>query len=818
MFARAAVAFVFLATRSGFAQPASSDAQRIDQLLKDGFAAAPGGHYVEMERMAEEAVRLSSQLTDKARLARSLLLSGSALYYQSRCPEALEQLDKAEKLAREQNDLDLLKQIKQIEGNSLRSLGRLDEALRDYNEWFQFNRQLLRPEPESRVTRFVSILYREMGDTDKAEAMARQALRLARAEGNSQVEAGCLLSLGALYKDRGRYSEAIPWHEQALALAERDKLPGLQAEILNSLADAEHHLGRLEEAETGFRRAMELARSTGYLGLEAQVTVRTGEVAMARRSYEDAIDLFQRATALYHQLGDPIVRRYAVDLDWAQAERAAGRPEKALLHYRDAIGDSERLEALTVPTELALALPASDSRAAYEEEADLLLELNRPEDALRVTDSGRARAFVALLNASKIDLRAGLTGEQQSREEQLKRQVAAHRDQPNELAQALGALEDFYTGLRRSNPAYAQLRHPDLGSAEAVQRELADGDTVFVEYLLGAHSAHAWVVTNEGLHAVALAPRERIDPLLKSYRKLVSEPVTRLTPERLERQERQQSRELYRLLIAPLSPYLAGKKHLLIVPDGALAYLPFESLIDLDGRRLLETHAVVYSQSASASLMLRALAKEMPPPEKNLLAFGDPVYQGVPLAPIPYTRDEATAIARMFPAERRELRLGADASESALKQTDLQRFGYLHFAVHGLVDDSDPARSGLALSRDAGSSEDGILRSEEIARLRLNAELVVLSGCRTADGKLLEAEGLLAMSRAFYYAGARTVVATLWNVDDLSTAQFMKSFYRRLSAGQSPEEALQQAKIQMAHGDKELWRHPWFWSPFVIFR
>ncbi len=824
MLARAAVLLCLLAVAPGFAgaQIHSTDTpdstQRIDQLLADGFAAAPGGHYVEMERMAQEALELSSAAHDQRRMARSRLLAGSALYYQSRCPEALGQLQQAEDLARQLNDIELLKQTKQMEGNSLRSLGRLDEALRDYDEWFQFNRQLSHPEPEARVTRFVSILYREMGDTDKSETMVRQALKLARAEGDAQVEAGCLLSLGALYKDRGRYRDAIPWHEQALALAEREKLPGLQAEILNSLADAEHHLDQLEESDRHFRQAMELARSTGYLGLEAQVTARTGELAMVRGHYDDAIDLFGRATAVYHQLGDPITKLFEVDLAWAQAERAAGRAEKALTHYRDAIGKVERLEELTVPTELARAFPAAISRQAYEEAADLLVELNRPGEALEVTDSGRARAFVDLLNESQIDLRAGLTSEQQSREEELKRQVAAHRDQPRELARALSALEDFYVGLRRSNPAYAQLRHPNLASADEVRSELADADSAFVEYMLGTHRSLAWVVTSGGLHAVELPARERIERLVESYRKLISEPATKLTPKYLERQQRQQGRELYGLLMAPLARYFGGAKHLLIVPDGALAHLPFESLIDPGGRYLVESHAVVYSESASASLMLRAMAKEMPPPERSLLALGDPVYETSALAPIPYTRDEATAIARFFPSARQELRLGAAASESALKGEDLSRFGYLHFAVHGLVDDNNPARSGLALSHASGSSEDGILRTGEIARLRLNAQLVVLSGCRTADGKLLEGEGLMTMSRAFYYAGARNVVATLWNVDDLSTAELMKSFYRHLSEGSSPDDALRQAKLQMARGNRTLWQHPWFWSPFVIFR
>jgi len=823
MFARFALVLCFLTAAPRFAatqtaSPPGAGTQRIDQLLADGFAAAPAGHYVEMEQMADEALRLSSAANDTYRTARSLLLSGSALYYQSRFPESLDKLQRAEALARQLNDIDVLKQTKQMQGNALRNLGRADEALRDFDEWFRLNRQLPNPEPEGSVTRLVAIVYREMGDTDKSEALTRKALALARREGNSQLEAGCLLSLGALYKDRGRYGDAIPWHEQAFALAEHEKLPTLQAEILNSWGDAEHHLGRLEQAEEHFQRALEFARSVGYLGLEAQATVRSGEVEMARGRYAGAIALYARGSELYHQLGDPLLRRLDVEMYWARAERAAGHPEEALLHYRNAVSQVVRLEELTVPTELARALPQAQDREAYEETVDLLMELKRPEEALAVADSGRARAFVDLLNESKIDLRSSLTSEQRNREEELQRQVAAHRSQPPELTQALSRLEDFYLELRRSNPAYAQLRRPGVASPEDITRELANSDTAFVEYMLGTARSFAWVVTSQGLHAVVLPPRAGIEPSLKSYRDLVSKPVTGLTSPRHERQERQLSRDLYRLLIAPLQQNLDGAKHLLIVPDGALAYLPFEALIDPGGRLLIEKRTVAYSQSASASLMLRALVQQMAPPEANALVIGDPVYKGSALAPIPYTRDEAMAIAGQFPRGRSELRLGPAATESALKQTDLSRFGYLHFAVHGLVDDNEPARSGLALSHDAGSAEDGILRAEEIARLRMNAQLVVLSGCRTADGKLLDGEGLLTISRSFYYAGAHNVVATLWNVDDASTTQFMKSFYRQIGAGLSPEDALQQAKVEMARGSRSLWRNPWFWSPFVIFR
>jgi CHAT domain-containing protein len=471
-----------------------------------------------------------------------------------------------------------------------------------------------------------------------------------------------------------------------------------------------------------------------------------------------------------------------------------------------------------VPTELARALPVATSRDAYEEAVDLLMDLSRPAEALELADSGRARAFVDLLNESQIDVRSRLTDEERSREQELKSRVAENRNRPPELARALGVLDEFYLDLRRSNPAYAELRRPASAKTDEIQRELAGDDTAFVEYLMGDARSHVWVVTNHGVNAAPLAARKRIEPLIASYRNLLGQPVTNLTPDYRTRLGRKQASELYRLLVAPVERYIGGKKRLIIVPDGGLANLPMESLIDSRGRYLLEEHTVVYSQSASASLTLGAMARKMPAPQPSVIVFGDPAYDRSSFAPIPYTREEAEGVARQFPPQQRELHLGLSAGEEALKREDLERFGYLHFAVHGLVDNGNPTRSGLALAHAPGSSEDGILRAAEIARLRMNAQLVVLSGCRTADGKLLQGEGLLAISRSFYYAGARAVVATLWNVDDVSTAELMKTFYSRIRAGKAPEDALRQAKIEMERGNHRLWKNPWFWSPFIISR
>lgn len=750
--------------------------------------------------------------------ARSLLESGTSLYNQSRYPEAIEQLQLAEQLARNDADTETLLDIKEVEANARRTLGRLDESLRDYEEWFRLNRRLHHPRPEGRITRYLSVLYREMGDTHESEEVARRALQLARDEHDSALEAGCLLSIGALFKDRGRYSEAIVWHRRALELAEREHLTRLQAEILNSLADAEHHSNQWERAEAHLQRALELAKSLRYLGLEGQLTDRLGELEYERGRYHNAMRLFAESATLLPEIGDPITKHFDVAYHWAKAERAAGHPEQALLHYREAIAQTERLEELTVPTEFDRALPVANTRDVYEETADLLMRLNRPQEAFQLADSGRARAFIGVLNESHIDLRSQLTEVQRRKEEELKKQIAAHREQPEGLAQALSKLEAFYLDLRRSNPAYAHLHRPEIATADDVQRHLIDDRTAFIEYLLGATNSYAWLVTRQVVYTASLPSRARVAPMLKRYRAFLSQPVTGLRSKYLDGEEQQEARRIYHLLVAPLASHMAEKTRLIIVPDQELANVPFESLIDSNGKYMAATHTIVYSQSASASLMLHDIARDGPAPRDSLLAFGDPVYDTPGLAPIPYTREEVKGIARLFAPKDRQVQLGRDASERALKSEDLQRFGYLHFAVHGTIDDSDPARSGLALSHVPGSDEDGILRAEEIAQLRLNARLVVLSGCRTADGKLLSGEGLLALSRSFHYAGAHSVVATLWNVDDVSTAAFMKMFYAFLISGQAPEDALRETKIAMARNSVEIWRNPWFWAPFIIFQ
>ena len=149
-----------------------------------------------------------------------------------------------------------------------------------------------------------------------------------------------------------------------------------------------------------------------------------------------------------------------------------------------------------------------------------------------------------------------------------------------------------------------------------------------------------------------------------------------------------------------------------------------------------------------------------------------------------------------------------------MKAEALDSYRYIHFATHGILDESHPARSGLALSPSAGDA--GILKVDEITGLRIHADVVTLSACSTGLGDLISGEGMLGLVRAFLYAGASSVAVSLWNVSDDATATLMKEFYRNLSLSVPPPEALRRSRLRLLHQDNALWRHPHFWAPFVL--
>jgi CHAT domain-containing protein len=297
-----------------------------------------------------------------------------------------------------------------------------------------------------------------------------------------------------------------------------------------------------------------------------------------------------------------------------------------------------------------------------------------------------------------------------------------------------------------------------------------------------------------------------------------------------------QSRRLYDLLVAPAAPWIGAAERVLISPDGALHTLPFGALVRAGAQRsyLIDWKPLHTVVSATLYAELKA-RRRGPSPATGLAAFADPVYpalRGTPrpedsplrrynlgLPPLPASRAEAQVLTGLYGSSAR-LFVGRAASER--QATSLPpAMSIVHFASHALLDRHFPLDSALALSAPIGAEadrgEDGLLQAWEIfERLRLDADLVTLSACETGLGGAGGGEGLIGLTRAFQYAGARTILASLWSVSDRSTAELMKRFYAALRSGMPKDRALQAAQSALLHDGALGLAHPYHWAGFEM--
>ena len=354
-----------------------------------------------------------------------------------------------------------------------------------------------------------------------------------------------------------------------------------------------------------------------------------------------------------------------------------------------------------------------------------------------------------------------------------------------------------------------------------------------VEYFVGEESSFAFWLTRGELRTAVLPGAAALRPLVANGVDFLSFRGSGGF------RGRAGARRLFETLLGPFADRLKAVKRLIVVPAGppcspcrskplaqrrrrgrAATHLGPESLAPTE--RNVSWSKITKSPTSRpravfARLETRPTAGPFP---MDLLAVAAPraaLVSGpageLSLPKLPYAEQEARSIAHLFPRARGLVLAGPRATEAELRRQDLSRFRILHFAVHGLLDEQYWWRSALVLTPEAGTVEDGRLDPREIFSLAPRAELVMLSACRTAEGKVQSGEGLLGLSAAFLAAGAESVVSSLWSVNDRSTARFMTSFYRHLADGLTKGEALRRAKVEMI-GSR--FGHPYYWAAFVL--
>jgi CHAT domain-containing protein len=316
---------------------------------------------------------------------------------------------------------------------------------------------------------------------------------------------------------------------------------------------------------------------------------------------------------------------------------------------------------------------------------------------------------------------------------------------------------------------------------------------------------------------VHLKSKGEIEPLIAAYLNAAKEKTSALA----------EARSLYDALLRPLAE-LATARTLIIVRDGQLHLVPFDALKPPSGGYVAETKTVLYSPSATTFYLLMQEKQRPRTAHRTLLAIGGIPYSRSPnrtglsrgddrgkFVDLPASGDEVAIARAAFPARNSKLLLGASATEAAFKSAELGQYRVIHLAVHGFADTTFPDRAALVLLSDPHTGEDGFLQASEVVQLHLDADLVVLSACDTAVGPLQGQEGIANLSKAFILAGARSVISTLWQVDDNSSLFLMKRFYAHLLEKRSAAVALAAAKRDMLrmYGSKAI---PYQWAGFTI--
>ncbi|HBL31392.1 MAG TPA: hypothetical protein DD490_31585 [Acidobacteria bacterium] len=687
------------------------------------------------------------------------------------------------------------------------------------------------------------------GDLDAAGRHYERARGLC--EKLSPVDAGrAAVAFGLLAAARGDFAAARMHLQTSLELAAK-VAPGSLDE-----AESAERVGRLEidsrgdlvRAERLLRQALAIYEDKAPVSLNhAEILRDLGEAVALRGGFAEALALLRRSLELQQKLA-PGATDEAVALHLlGRTERLAGHDAEATEHFCRATIVLDHQRTRLGGTQEGRSFFEASIGEHYFACLDGLIGLGRTTEAFHALERGRARSFLALLAERDLrlaDLPPGLAAERRQVDLAYDRVQAqlAHLDagrsatEIERLSGELGELrrrqEEIVTRLRRESPRTAAMEAPQPLDLPAV-RAILDPGTVLLEYAVGSEATWLFVVqpvdaTGPAVSVFRIAAGAKaLRDEVESFRRLLGHAGS----DRAALRDR--ARRLYRLLVQPAEPRIAGARRLLLSADGPLHTLPFAALLRRE-RHLIEWKPLHFVLSATVYAELaRSRRTSREPGADRLAAFGDPVYpsvapgspadpeirdalrRGATLSPLPSTRREVEAIVALFP--QAEAYLGRDATEERAKSLGKEP-RLIHFACHGLLDERFPLNSALALTLPESPGDgqgNGLLQAWEIFEsLRLDADLVTLSACGTALGKEMGGEGLIGLTRAFQYAGARSVLATLWSVSDTSTADLMQRFYGHLRIGRPKTEALQAAQVELIRSGRLS--HPYHWAAFQL--
>jgi CHAT domain-containing protein len=700
------------------------------------------------------------------------------------------------------------------------------------------------------------------GEYGQALSNFQHSLRVLEETGDSRGRYFRLEAIGEVYRRTGRAAQALEYVSQSLRLVRITRNdPGSEAETLTGIGWCHFSLGNLTQALAAFDEALPIRHAVGDRMGAAATTLGLAFVERAQGNLYNARQRAEAAIAIIESLRAGVVSRPFRLSFFAQTQDYYD-------FYVDLLMQMHRLDPKAGFA--AAALEASERGRARSlldllNEADVDVRQGAPANLLE-----RERSLRLRLNSAANYQRQLLS------ETYTTAQAAAAARDVEELSAALDELE---ARIRQASPRYAELTQARPFSAAQIEHEIAGGDTLLLEYALCRERSFLWVVSSAEVTAYELPARKEIEQAAWRVRDLLTArnrtPDGETSEQRNARVEaadaqyEEAAARLGRLIIDPASAQLRAKR-LVIVALGALQLIAFGALPaprtpNGGYHPLILDHELVSLSSASTLVMLRRESQRREPPKKLIAILADPVfsraderfgeatsrgsigesslrshppaavadglngiinyqpsagdsaqyYSGLPR--LFRTRWEAEQIAALAPPGEVVEALDFAANREAALGPAVGGSRIIHFATHAILNDEHPELSGIALSMfdSEGHPRDGFLRAHDIFNLKLSADLVVLSACRTAAGKDIRGEGMTGLTRGFMYAGTPRVLGSFWATEDKATSELMVRFYRNmLRRDMRPAAALQAAQVEMLRDRR--WQSPYFWAGFTI--
>jgi CHAT domain-containing protein/Tfp pilus assembly protein PilF len=837
-----------------------NDALEISTLWWMGAIKSSSGDVQEAFEFYNESLSVSRRVGEKSSEAESLNLLGRLSSDIGEYQQALNSFNDALSISRVARDSSREAISLSNLGSVYFALGEYQRTLGFYNRALVIFRQLNDRRKEQVTLDRIAEVYTHSGDQHKALDVLSQSLTLSRSNNDRRSEAAALNNLSTAYNRPGTFDRALELCNHALQIVREIGDRFAEARVLHNIARTYHEAGDAQRSLAFYEQALLLARSLNDRQMQATTLFNIGVVEANHGNLLNAHKNIDAALRIIESVRTKVSRQ-DLRISYLAAKHKDYEADIEILmrmHEQQPKGGFN-VDALQV-SERARA------RGLLESLSEAHTEIRQGIDP-RLLE--RERLLQKLLN-EKTESRMYLLSRPYTAEQAT--------TSAKEIESLIAEYQELEGEIRQMSPRYAALTQPSPLDLKTIKSQL-DNDTLLLEYSLGDENSYLWLVSSTDIQSFKLPGRKKIESAaskfiegLKTDNRIYSGGQTEGVVTRGAEIHRQEiasaALRLSEMLLGPAASQL-GQKRLVIVGDGILLKLPFAALPDLASRKqnpaymqpLILQHELVSLPSISVLATLRNEITGRNFPPKDIVALADPVFypddsrvkrpskeyknapqratlvdttnviekverlaletgarrDGERLERLKFTKEEADGIVRLVSTNKAKKALDFAANREFVNSGELSQYRYVHFATHGLLDNTHPELTAIVLSLvdENGNPKDGFLRAHEIYNLNLPADVVVLSACETGLGKEVKGEGLIGLTRSFMYAGAARVVVSLWSVRDESTAQLMVSFYRgMIKEGKRPAEALRAAQIEMLKSDR--WSAPHFWAAFVL--